>query len=78
MNAVPGEPIDGFDGMVCAETIGADREIRSVLAMPILNESRNVLGESQENFRRNLLITRFKYIIVRHCSNFTIHAIPST
>jgi hypothetical protein len=44
VNAVPGEQIDGFDAMVCAETIGADREIRSVLAMPILNESRNVLG----------------------------------
>ena len=44
VNAVPGEQIDGFEGMVCAETIGADREIRSVLAMPILNESRNVLG----------------------------------
>ncbi|KAL5258630.1 hypothetical protein ACHWQZ_G009192 [Mnemiopsis leidyi] len=60
INAVPGEPIEGFEGMVCAETIGADREIRSVLAMPILNESRNVLGvveilnkKGEERFDRN-------------------------
>ena len=65
VNAVPGEQIESFDGMVCAETIGADREIRSVLAMPILNESRNVLGnETFKSMIRMLRCRNFHHIVM--------------
>lgn len=54
VNAVPGEEIAGFGRTVSADTIGGDREIRSVLAMPILNESRKVLGKRLVGYSNSL------------------------
>ena len=44
INSIPGEPIEGFDRMLEADTLGADREILSVLAMPILTETKKIFG----------------------------------
>jgi len=48
VNAIPTEAVEGVEGKITQEMIGSDREVRSILAMPILTETRKVLGKCQD------------------------------
>ena len=44
ISQVPNEPFDGFSSGITAGLMGMDREIKNILAMPIMTENRKVLG----------------------------------